>query len=142
MAKSARARSTCAAGALSERLRRGSSWRSSAVSGRRGAFRWRDMAHLGARGSPHHYTSSPGRRPTSELVSDERTIRIERTDNESCDRRTDELKVEDGDVAFNKATFVQLLEPFRDRASGCNAVAYGFGRQVTVGLKFDENSCV
>src|SRR3954447_7785880 len=53
MAKSARARSTCAAGALSERLRRVSSWRSSAVSGRRGSFRWRDMAHLGARGSPH-----------------------------------------------------------------------------------------
>src|SRR3954466_5506224 len=65
MAKSARARSTCAAGALSERLRRVSSWRSSAVSGRRGSFRWRDMAHLGARGSPHHYTSSHGRRPTS-----------------------------------------------------------------------------
>src|SRR3954466_5092507 len=64
MAKSARARSTCAAGALSERLRRVSSWRSSAVSGRRGSFRWRDMAHLGARGSPHHYTSSHGRRPT------------------------------------------------------------------------------
>src|SRR3954466_7297375 len=65
MANSAGARSTCAAGALSERLRRVSSWRSSAVSGRRGAFRWRDMAHLGARGSPHHYTSSHGRRPTS-----------------------------------------------------------------------------
>src|SRR3954464_12616533 len=65
MAKSARARSTCAAGALSERLRRVSFWRSSAVSGRRGSFRWRDMAHLGARGSPHHYTSSHGRRPTS-----------------------------------------------------------------------------
>src|SRR3954470_3784387 len=65
MAKSARARSTCAAGALSERLRRVSSWRSSAVSGRRGSFRWRDMGHLGARGSPHYYTSSHGRRPTS-----------------------------------------------------------------------------
>src|SRR3954451_5627975 len=65
MAKSARARSTCAAGALSERLRRVSSWRSSAVSGRRGSCWWRDMAHLGARGSPHHYTSSHGRRPTS-----------------------------------------------------------------------------
>src|SRR3954468_560057 len=64
MAKSARARSTCAAGALSERLRRVSSWRSSAVSGRRGSFRWRDMGHLGARGSPHHHTSSHGRRPT------------------------------------------------------------------------------
>src|SRR4029079_3824733 len=46
MAKSARARSTCAAGALSERLRRVNSWRSSAVSGRRGSFWWRDMAHL------------------------------------------------------------------------------------------------
>src|SRR3954452_12700163 len=68
MAKSARARSTCAAGALSERLRRVSSWRSSAVSGRRGSFRWRDMAHLGARGSPHHYTSSHGRRPTSAVL--------------------------------------------------------------------------
>src|SRR3954452_8797515 len=65
MAKSARARSTCAAGALSERLRRVSSWRSSAVSGRRGSFRWRDIGHLGARGSPHHYTSSYGKRPTS-----------------------------------------------------------------------------
>src|SRR5215212_4158435 len=68
MAKSARARSTCAAGALSERLRRVSSWRSSAVSGRRGSFRWRDMGHLGARGSPHHYTSSHGRRPTSKVA--------------------------------------------------------------------------
>src|SRR3954452_13708323 len=65
MAKSARARSTCPAGALSERLRRVSSWRSSAVSGRRGSFRWRDMGHLGARGSPHHYTRAHGRRPTS-----------------------------------------------------------------------------
>src|SRR5215203_2115539 len=65
MAKSARERSTCAAGALSERLRRVSSWRSSAVSGRRGSFRWRDMGHLGARGSPHHYTSSHSKRPTS-----------------------------------------------------------------------------
>src|SRR4030095_8573503 len=65
MAKSARARSTCAGGAVSERLRRVSSWRSSAVSGRRGSFRWRDMGHLGARGSPHYYTSSHGRRPTS-----------------------------------------------------------------------------
>src|SRR4051794_11238311 len=64
MAKSARARSTCAAGALSERLRRVSSWRSSAVSGRRGSFWWHDMGHLGARGSPHHHTSSHGRRPT------------------------------------------------------------------------------
>src|SRR4051812_9190298 len=63
MANSARARSTCAAGALSERLRRGSSWRSSAVSGGRGSFPWRDMGHLEARGSPHHYTSSHGRRP-------------------------------------------------------------------------------
>src|SRR3954471_20230176 len=65
MANSARARSTCAAGALSERLKRVSSWRSSAVSGRRGSFRWRDMGHLGARGSPHHYTRAHGRRPTS-----------------------------------------------------------------------------
>ena len=40
------------------------SWRSSAVSGRRGSFRWRDMGHLRARGSPHHYTSFHGRRPT------------------------------------------------------------------------------
>src|SRR3954468_23505901 len=64
MAKSARERSTCAAGALSERLRRVSSWRSSAVSGRRGSFRWRDMGHLGARGSPHHHTRSHGKRPT------------------------------------------------------------------------------
>src|SRR3954447_8578349 len=64
MANSARARSTCAAGALSERLKRVSSWRSSAVSGRRGSFRWRDMGHLGARGSPHHYTRAHGRRPT------------------------------------------------------------------------------
>src|SRR3954451_12353049 len=47
MANSARARSTCAAGALSERLRRISSWRSSAVSGRRGSFWWHDMGHLG-----------------------------------------------------------------------------------------------
>src|SRR4051812_3431500 len=68
MANRARARSTWAAGALSERLRRVSSWRSSAVSGRRGSFRWRDMGHLGARGSPHHYTSSHGRRPTIEAV--------------------------------------------------------------------------
>src|SRR5215217_7721330 len=65
MANSARARSTCAAGALSERLRRVNSLRSSAVSGRRGSVWWRDMGHLGARGSPHHYTSSHGRRPTS-----------------------------------------------------------------------------
>src|SRR4051794_31043999 len=61
---SARARSTCAAGALSERLRRVNSWRSSAVSGRRGSFWWRDMAHLGTRGSPHPYTTSHGKRPT------------------------------------------------------------------------------
>src|SRR6185312_13756933 len=52
-------------GALSERLRRVNSWRSSAVSGRRGSFRWRDIGHLEARGSPHHYTTSHGRRPTS-----------------------------------------------------------------------------
>src|SRR5215207_3523594 len=65
MAKSARARSTWAAGALSERLRRVNSLRSSAVSGRRGSVWWRDMGHLGARGSPHHYTSSHGKRPTS-----------------------------------------------------------------------------
>src|SRR6185369_6686420 len=68
MAKSARARSTCAAGALSEPLRRVNSWRSSAVSGRRGSFWWRDMAHLGTRGSPHHYTTSHGKRPTSTLI--------------------------------------------------------------------------
>src|SRR3954465_11047473 len=66
MAQSARARSTCAAGALSERLRRVSSWRSSAVSGRRGSFWWRDMAHLGTRGSPHRYTTAHGKRPTSD----------------------------------------------------------------------------
>src|SRR3954468_7638074 len=65
MAKSARARSTCAGGALSERLRRVSSWRSSAVSGRRGSFRWRDMGHLRARGLPRHHTRSHGKRPTS-----------------------------------------------------------------------------
>src|SRR5215216_3453080 len=52
MAKSARARSTCAAGALGERLRRVKAIRSSGVSGRRGSFRWRDMGHLGARGAP------------------------------------------------------------------------------------------
>src|SRR3954447_12490691 len=68
MANSARARSTCAAGALSERLKRVSSWRSSAVSGRRGSFRWRDMGHLGTRGSPHHYTRAHGRRPTSDEI--------------------------------------------------------------------------
>src|SRR3954452_14982263 len=66
MANSARERSTCAAGALSERLRRVSSWRSSAASGRKGSFRWRDMGHLGARGSPHHHTTSHGNRPTSD----------------------------------------------------------------------------
>src|SRR3954471_18045442 len=54
MANSARARSTCAAGALGERLRRVNAIRSSAVSGRRGSFRWRDMGHLVSRGSPHH----------------------------------------------------------------------------------------
>src|SRR3954454_8617294 len=70
MAKSARARSTCAAGALSERLRRVNSWRSSAVSGRRGSFWWRDMAHLGTRGSPNHYTTSHGNRPTSAASAD------------------------------------------------------------------------
>src|SRR5215218_5862124 len=64
MARRARARSTCAAGALGERLRRVNSWRSSAVSGRRGSFRWRDMGHLGARGSLHHHTSSHSKRPT------------------------------------------------------------------------------
>src|SRR3954469_13463339 len=65
MANRARARSTSAAGALSERLRRVSSWRSSAVSGRRGSVWWRDMGHLGARGSPRHDTRSHGNRPTS-----------------------------------------------------------------------------
>src|SRR3954469_11674139 len=68
MAQRARARSTCAAGALSERRRRVSAWRSSAVSGRRGSFRWRDMGHLGARGSPHHDTSSHDNRPTREVL--------------------------------------------------------------------------
>src|SRR3982751_333576 len=76
MANRARARSTWAAGALSERLRRVSSWRSSAVSGRRGSFRWRDMGHLGARGSPHHYTSSHGRRPTRMSLSAATKVRI------------------------------------------------------------------
>src|SRR3954454_20321807 len=52
MAKSARARSTCAAGALSERLRRVKAIRSSGVSGRRGSLRWRDMGHLGAQDHP------------------------------------------------------------------------------------------
>src|SRR5215203_3750717 len=52
MASRARARSTCAEEALSERLRRVKAIRSSGVSGRRGSFRWRDMGHLGARGSP------------------------------------------------------------------------------------------
>src|SRR5215211_4716516 len=56
MANSARERSTCAAGALSERLRRVSSWRSSAVSGRRGSFWWRDMGHLG---DEDHRTTIP-----------------------------------------------------------------------------------
>src|SRR3954452_7762051 len=56
MANSARARSPCAAGALSERLRRVSAWRSSAVSGRRGSFRWRDMGHLG---DEDHRTTIP-----------------------------------------------------------------------------------
>src|SRR4051812_37551113 len=65
MANSAWERSACAAGALSERLRRVSCLRSSAVSGRRGSFRWRDMGHLGARGSPRHDTRSHGNRPTS-----------------------------------------------------------------------------
>src|SRR3954452_22307211 len=68
MAKSARARSTCAAGALSERLRRVKAIRSSGVSGRRGSFRWRDMGHLGARGSSHHYTRARGKWPTSANV--------------------------------------------------------------------------
>src|SRR3954449_8742424 len=67
MANSARERSTCAAGALSERLRRVSSWRSSAASGRRGSFWERDMGHLGARGSPRHDTRSHGSRPTRVL---------------------------------------------------------------------------
>src|SRR3954469_225892 len=56
MASRARARSTCAAGALSERLRRVNSWRSSAVSGRRGSFWWRDMGHLG---DEDHRTTIP-----------------------------------------------------------------------------------
>src|SRR3712207_5155430 len=72
MANSTRARSTCAAGALSERLRRVSSWRSSAASGRRGSVWWRDMGHLGARGSPHHYTTSHGKRPTRCVVPESR----------------------------------------------------------------------
>src|SRR4051794_19894229 len=63
MAKSARARSTCAAGALSERLRRVKAIRSSGVSGRRGSLRWRDIGHLGARGSSHHYTRARGKYP-------------------------------------------------------------------------------
>src|SRR3954447_18912892 len=54
-------RSTCAAGALGERLRRVNAIRSSAVSGRRGSFRWRDMGHLVSRGSPHHYTRASGK---------------------------------------------------------------------------------
>src|SRR3954451_7766947 len=72
MANSARERSTCAAGALSERLRRVSSWRSSAASGRRGSFWERDMGHLGARGSPRHDTRSHGSRPTSGLMNESR----------------------------------------------------------------------
>src|SRR3982751_4839705 len=68
MAKSARARSTWAAGALGERLRRVSCWRSSAVSGRKGSVWWRDMGRLEARGSPHHYTTSHGKRPTRCVV--------------------------------------------------------------------------
>src|SRR4029434_2499223 len=58
--RGARARSTSAAGALWERLRRVSSVRSAGVSGRNGSFWWRDMGHLAARGSPHHYTRSDG----------------------------------------------------------------------------------
>src|SRR3954469_8749036 len=52
MASKARARSTWAAGALSERLRRVKAIRSSGVSGRRGSFWRRDMVYLDARGSP------------------------------------------------------------------------------------------
>src|SRR3954470_11642745 len=52
MASKARARSTWAAGALSERLRRVKAIRSSGVSGRRGSFWRRDMVYLEARGSP------------------------------------------------------------------------------------------
>src|SRR3954462_1063240 len=65
MASRARARSTWAAGALSERLRRVKVFRSLGVSGRRGSFWRRDMGHLGARGSSHHYTKAHGRGPTS-----------------------------------------------------------------------------
>ena len=49
-----------AAGALGERLRRVSAWRSSAVSGRKGSVWWRDMGHLETRGSPHHFTRAHG----------------------------------------------------------------------------------
>src|SRR3954466_15874499 len=80
MASRARARSTCAAGALSERLRRVSSWRSSAVSGRRGSCWWRDMGHLGARGSPHHHTRSHGKRPTRMEESSFNPFRDRRAD--------------------------------------------------------------
>src|SRR3954471_23242083 len=65
MASRARARSTWAAGALSERLRRVKVFRSLGVSGRRGSFWRRDMGHLGARGSSHHYTKAHGGSPTS-----------------------------------------------------------------------------
>src|SRR5215207_10313204 len=59
MANSARARSTCAAGALGERLRRVKAIRSSGESGRRGSVWWRDMEYLGStRITPSLYQSS------------------------------------------------------------------------------------
>src|SRR5215207_6158536 len=58
MANSARARSTCAAGALGERLRRVKAIRSSGESGRRGSVWWRDMEYLGStRITPSLYQS-------------------------------------------------------------------------------------
>src|SRR4051812_35988636 len=77
MASRARARSTWAAGALSERLRRVKVFRSLGVGGRRGSFWRRDMGHLGARGSSHHYTKAHRRRPTSGFFLDWNAIEME-----------------------------------------------------------------
>src|SRR5919202_6724460 len=69
MASRARARSTCAAGALNERLRRVSSLRSAAMSGRRGSFRWRDTGHLEARGRRANIPDLTANNPLGHRIS-------------------------------------------------------------------------
>src|SRR3954452_20053667 len=97
MAKSARERSTCAAGALGERLKRVNSLRSAAVSGRRdlsGGTTWDTSGHEDHRTTipvptaddprGHSLVAAPHRRPTAPAHPPARLPTTQQLVKESC----------------------------------------------------------